>query len=116
MSKPRLIINLDIDTLAHANTMKNNLQVQLVGKDIFETHNFSSGSDGLNNRIFLNADWRFKNLADRNSIWKFITGASTSGTTKNWINTGSLMSRHLCSHDDPEVKDCRTTNYEEFLK
>ena len=57
MSKPRINLRLKIDTLAHANTIKTNLQTQLIGKDIFEQHSFDSVNFIGENLLYL--DVRF---------------------------------------------------------
>ena len=116
MSKPRLKVSFDVDTFSHSNIVKASLQAILLGKDIFETHVFSSFSESLLSRNYVVGEWRFNNFADRDLVWDFALGVTTSGVVKNWVNTGSVVTRHLCTHDDLSTKNCETTSYERFVK
>lgn len=118
MSKPRFSLYAEIDTLAHANTIKTNIQTQLVGKDIFETHGFGIyENDPLNpGKIILHAEWRFNNAVDRDTLKDWARDQiENHPQVKNWISKAKLAV-HLCSHDDLEVKDCKTMNYIEWSK
>jgi len=113
MSKPRISIYLEVDTVAHGQTIKNNIQQQLVGKDIFETHLFDFGVGNMidPNIVWGNAEFRFNNRIDRDDVKTWIKDqVQNHPQVKNWVNKVKIVT-HLCSHDDPEVKDCTTTEY-----
>ena len=116
MSKPRFNLYAEIDTLAHAGTIRNAIQSELVGKDLFELHNLSASSgNALNpNKIVVSADFRFNTQVDRDSVIDWIKDQiQNHPQIKTWISAAKLTS-HICSHDDEEVKDCKTTNYAEW--
>ena len=59
MSKPRVSLRVEIDTLNHAETIRDAISLELVGKDIFENHTLDvvdSPSD--ENRFFLIFNFR----------------------------------------------------------
>ena len=118
MSKPRFKLYAEVDTLAHANTIKTNVQIQLVGKDIFEQHSFSiiKGDELNSSKIILLADWRFNNSIDRDSLKDWVKDQiQNNPQVKNWVLV-SKLSWHICTHDDISIKNCRETFYGEFLK
>ena len=116
MSKPRLKLYTEVDTLLHANTIKTNIQTQLVGKDIFETHSLASGLVSKTGKNVVYGDWRFNTQLDRDFIRNWIKDQiETHPQVKNWVKKARL-SWHVCSHDDPIVVDCTTTSYAEFVK
>ena len=118
MSKPRIKIYLEVDTAAHGQTIRDAIQNRLVGKDIFETHSFDFGRGNENdlNVIWGIAEFRFNNPIDRDDVLNWIKDqVQNAPQVKTWVKKASVTS-HLCSHDDLEVKDCRTTNYAEWSK
>ena len=116
MSKPRFSLYAEIDTLAHANTIKTNIQTQLAGKDLFEIHGFSTFVDILDGKNKIFADWRFNNFIDRDALKNWAQDQiQNHPQVKVWVLKAKL-SWHECSHSDLEVKNCRTTSYAEFLK
>lgn len=118
MSKPRFSLYAEIDTLAHANTIKTNIQAQLVGKDIFEEHSFGIGTNDPFNpgKIILRAEWRFNNAIDRDALKDWVQDQiQNHPIVKTWVLLVRLIV-HLCTHDDSEIKDCKTTNYIEWSK
>ena len=118
MSKPRAKIYLETDTLAHAETAKNNIQTRVSGKDIFETHSlgFGEGNESNPNTPWVLAEFRFNSSVDRDDLWEYIKNQiQNHPQVKNWV-VRARVSIHLCSHGDAETLDCRSTGYEEFLK
>ena len=114
MSKPRFHIYFEIDTKAHAETIKNEIQNQLIGKDIFEKHSFSTFQ--FDSKNYLIGDWRFNKAIDRDAVKDWVRDqAENHPIVKTWIQNAKI-SWHLCTHDNPEIKDCRTTNYFEWTK
>lgn len=118
VSKPRISIYLEVDTAAHGQTIRTAIQNRLAGKDIFETHVFDFGSV---NDIGSDAVWgvlecRFNSKIDRDDIKDWLKDqVQNHPQIKNWILKAEIKD-HLCSHDDAEVKDCRTTEYFEWSK
>ena len=113
MSKPRISIYLEVDTVAHGQTIKTAIQNQLVGKDIFETHSFDFGVGNLLNPsvIWGTAEFRFNNRVDRDSIRDWIKDqVQNHPQVKNWV-TKAKITTHFCSHDNLEVQDCMTTEF-----
>ena len=118
MSKPRFRLYAEVDTLAHANTIKNSITNELAGKDIFEEHGFGvRQGDILNpNKIIVYAEWRFNTAIDRDEIREWLKDQiQNHPQVKNWVSVARL-SWHRCTHDEEIVKDCRTTNYAEWNK
>lgn len=116
--KPRFSLYAEVDTLAHANTIKNNINTQLSGKDIFETVGFSvsKGSVLDSNQFLISADWRFNNQTDRDSLKDWAQDQiQNNPQVKVWV-TSAKLSWHSCSHDDSIIQDCSTTNYFEWVK
>lgn len=115
MSKPRFYLYAEVDTLAHANTIKTSIQNQLAGKDIFETHNLSA-MDDVYGKHFIVADWRFNRGIDRDALKDWAQDQiQNHPQVKVWV-TSAKLSWHLCTHDDQSVQDCKTTNYSEWGK
>ena len=113
MSKPRISIYLEVDTVAHGQTIKTNIQNRLAGKDIFEIHDFDSGvgNESDPNAIWGRLECRFNSRIDRDDIRDWIKDQiQNHPQIKNWVLSAQLIS-HLCTHDDPSVKDCTTTEY-----
>ena len=114
MSKPRLSITVYFDTLAHAETAKTALENKLVGKDVFDLSAVTVSDD--DGRPTLHLEGRFNSAVDRDDVLDWIRDqVDNHPTVKTWV-TGYQISRHLCSHDDLEVKDCKTTLYVEWTK
>jgi len=112
VSKPRLQLEAVIDTEAHADTIISNIRTRLAGKDIFEEHNLSRYVDELDGgKIKLSFDFRFNARLDRDDVKDWIKNqVQTHPQVKLWIQS-VVVTEHLCSHDDAEVKDCKTTEY-----
>ena len=116
MSKPRFNIILEIDTLAHANTIKNNIQSELAGKDLFEQRFFSISTDTISNKIILFADWRFNSAIDRDALKDWARDQiENHPNVKNWVQKAKL-SWHRCTHDESLIENCEITNYFEWNK
>ena len=115
MSKPRIKVSAIIDTEAHADTIISNIQTELSGKDVFEQHALNKFIN-QSGQIELVFEARFNNQIDRNDIKDWIKDRiQNHPQVKNWVLSAKI-SDHLCTHDDKEVKDCRTTEYEELVK
>lgn len=114
MSKPRLKMMLKIDTLAHAATIRNSIVNQLAGKDIFEEHVLSHYvEDGF---VYGIGEWRFNSSVDRDTVKDWLKDqVQNHPQVKNWVSEARITN-HLCSHDDAEVKDCKTTEFLEWTK
>ena len=118
MSKPRFSLYAEVDTLAHANTIKTNIQTQLVGKDIFEEHQFLIAEGGTvgESIIRIIAEWRFNNAVDRDALKDWAQDQIQSHPqVKNWVSKAKLV-WHRCTHDEQIVENCKTTNYVEWSK
>lgn len=114
MSKPRASITLEVDTLAHATTIANAINTRLSGKDIFENHGVSAYFDSLSNRNFVSADLRFNARLDRDDVIDWAKDqVRNHPQVKVWVLSAKVVT-HLCSHDDAEVKNCKTTDYLEW--
>lgn len=111
MSKPRFKVYAEVDTLAHAETIRQNLANRAAGKDIFEEHSLAAFFDGEVGKNVVVAEWRFNNAVDRDDVRDWIKDqVQNHPQVKNWVTRASVTS-HLCTHDDAEVKDCRTTQF-----
>lgn len=55
---------------------------------------------------------RFLTQTDANRVWTFLQRTPTRNALRARL-VRAVLSRHLCTHDDPVVQDCRTTQYEE---
>lgn len=118
MSKPRLKIYLEVDTAAHGQTIRDAIQNRLVGKDIFETHSFSFGvgNESDPNVIWGLAEFRFNSRIDRDDVLDWIKDqVQNHPQVKNWVAKATVTS-HLCTHDDSEIKNCRTTEFVEWTR
>ena len=116
MSKFRIMVSAVVDTENHADTLLNMINNRVSGKDIFEIHNVSKGFNVLSNEICLGADIRFNSRIDRDDLKTFIIyEVLNKNPQKNWIIRLNAND-HLCSHDDIEVKDCKTTEFLEWVK
>ncbi len=114
MSKSRVNITLEVDTLAHATTIANAIDTRLSGKDIFENHGVSAYLDRLSQSNLVSVDLRFNARLDRDDVVDWAKDqVRNHPQIKNWVLSASVTS-HLCSHDDEEVKDCKTTEYVEW--
>lgn len=115
MSKPRLKLSAVIDTEAHADTIIGFIRNKLVGKDIFEEHNLAR-SVNESGQQELNFDFRFNNRVDRDDVKDWMKNQVQSHPqVKNWVQS-ARMSDHLCSHDDVNIKDCKLTEYMEWIR
>ena len=114
--KPTIQITVIIDTLAHASTIKDNIQSRLVGKDIFKTTSLSHGQNQEGNGYLVSAEIRFNGNVDRDDIVDWLKDQiQNHPQVKTWISYAKVTT-HDCSHDDLEVRDCRTTNLVEWTK
>ena len=114
MSKPRIELNLLVDTQGHANTIINNLRTQLQGKEIFETHVFDSiaSTDG----VWIRGSWRFNKQLDRDNVKEWIRDKiQDNPQVKDWILKAEL-SWHICTHDDAEVRNCNEMQFGKIIK
>lgn len=116
MSKPRISIIVYFDTLAHANTAKTALENRIAGKDVFDLSAVTAFTDDMDGRHMLRVEGRFNSAVDRDDVLDWIRDqVDNHPQVKTWV-TGYQISRHECSHDDPEVKNCRTTGYTEWKR
>lgn len=118
MSKPRFQLYAEVDTLAHATTIKTSIQNQLAGKDIFDELNFSvlNSSDNLIGKVLILADWRFNSAVDRDSLKNWAQDQiQNQAQVKVWVQSAKV-SWHTCTHDDANVQLCSSTNYFEWNK
>jgi len=116
MSKARVKIRAVFDSKSASDTAKSLLGMKMVGKDVFREHVFSSREvDDLSGGPLvptLNAEWRFNNETDRDTIKNFIrTDLQNNSAVKS-----AHVSWHTCTHNDRIVKDCTTTDYFEWNK
>ena len=110
MSKPRVQLQAVIDTEAHADTIIAGITTRLVGKDIFETQSLTRDTDE-EGRPFVVFDCRFNSRIDRDDVKTWLRDqVKDHPVVKTWVQSVKLTT-HLCSHDDIEVKDCKTIEY-----
>ena len=115
MSKPRLKLTAVIDTEAHADTIISQVRNKLIGKDIFEEHSLNRFKNE-NGDTELGFDFRFNSRIDRDSIKDWIKDqVRNHPQVKNWVQSARVV-EHLCSHDDLEINDCKTTEYMEWIR
>lgn len=115
MSKPRFKMVLIIDTMAHAQTIRNSIVSELVGKDIFEQHSLGA-SINENGEIEGVAEWRFNNDVDRDAIRTWLQNqVQNHPQVKNWVSSARL-SWHRCTHDEVSPESCKATDYLEWTK
>lgn len=113
MSHPRIKVVATFDTLAHAQTVKNNLDLELAGKDIFrkDAISISQGSDNQNTLVF---DVRLNRIAHRDSLKDAIVDRIRDNVvTKTWV-TSARIEWHTCTHADQVVKSCKETDFSEI--
>lgn len=115
MSKPRLEFHIQFDTVAHAEAVKTRLQIQLVGKNIFETHYLTTESDEDDQTTpLLRGEIRFNNQIDLDSLRDWTISAISSHTIiRTWVRSARFL-WHLCTHDDSTVQHCLDTDFQEF--
>jgi hypothetical protein len=110
MSKPRIQLEAVIDTEAHADTIIAAITTQLIGKNIFESHNLARDVND-EGKPFLVFDCRFNSRIDRDDIKTWIRNqVKDHPVVKTWVQSVKLTT-HLCTHGDIEVKNCKTTEY-----
>ena len=113
MSKPRIKIEVVVDTIAHARTIRDAITTRLSGKDIFENHGVSAFVDEQGN-VHATADVRFNGDVDRDDIVTWVKNqVQNAPQVKDWILSAKVQT-HLCSHDDAEVVNCKTTDFVEW--
>ena len=116
MSKPRSIFTAYMDTENHSNQGVSAINSELIGMDVFENHGVSSFFDPELGEWILSVNVRFNSRIDRDDLDAFLKNRSLNRIqTKAWFKSVKA-STHLCSHDDPSVKDCKTTEYVEWRK
>lgn len=107
MAKPRLSLEAVVDTLAHAQTLRVDLQAELVGKDTFQNHRLgvSKDEEGL---IKLQLDIRFNPGTDRDTVRDWIRDEIRDNpAVSDWVSWARVV-WHECVHDgsyDREVTD-----------
>lgn len=104
----------DVDTFTHAETIVSAISNELIGKDVFELHNLIANSNaGIN---FVTLDGRFNNSVDREAIKDYLLDQiSSHPVVKTWV-TRAVLQTHLCSHDNQDVQDCKTTQWWEWSR
>ena len=116
MSKPRIKIIAEVDTLAHAQTIATAIANRVVSTDIFDQHGLVAYFDGLESKNLVVAEFRFNNVIDRNNVLDWIKNqVQNHPQVKTWVNSATVTT-HLCSHDDAEVLDCKTTEFMEWVR
>lgn len=96
MSKPRLQVHGIIDTLVHAQTVRDAFNLQLAGKDIFVNHGVQAGRDDIAGSIVFSADIRFNSLTDRDNLRDWIRARMRDDlVTRTWALVRSRVSWHL---------------------
>lgn len=112
MSKPRIQLQAVIDTEAHANTIIQAVRDKLVGKDIFEDSNLTlSETDDEPRKSLILFDCRFNSRIDRDDVKTWLKDqVQAHPVVKTWVQSVKLTT-HLCTHDDVNVNDCKTTEY-----
>ena len=114
-------MRIECDTLTHAETIYSAISNRLIGKDVFETHNLFVGQTidttiSADSKNMVSFDFRFNGDADRDDLKDYIKDqVENHPTVKTWVISASL-SWHRCTHDDPSVKNCKTTEFFEWSK
>ena len=99
-----------MDTVAHAQTIRNAVQAELAGKDLFENHNLNAFVDE-EGQVHATFDFSFNSRVDRDTITTWIKDqVSTHPTVKDWVLSAKVVT-HLCSHWDEVVRPCTETEY-----
>lgn len=114
MSKPRIKIIAEVDTLAHAQTIATAIANRVSTTDIFENHGIKAYFDDENQKNMVVAELRFNVRLDRDNVTDWIKDqVKNHPQVKNWV-TAVRVESHLCSHDDATVLNCRTTEFVEW--
>lgn len=113
MSKPRLKLLAEFDTLTHAETVRDAAVSEVSSKDVYEEHSREARIDPDTGNPTLTIEWRFNNETDRNDMRDWIQD-QLQNVVNAWV-TKVTLSWHTCTHDDLSVKDCKTTDYAEWL-
>lgn len=113
MSKPRISISAVIDTTAHALQILSAISSEISGRDIFKNHGISLGQtdDG---RILITAELMFNRTSHRDALKDLIIArVRDNPVIRTWILTGTQVTRHTCTHDEPEdqIRPCTETAY-----
>lgn len=116
MSKPRFKIVAEIDTVAHATTIKNSIIAELAGMDIFETHSLISGNSAEFNKVFLIGEWRFNTQVDRDTLRDWAEDQIQNHPQVKVWTLAARLSWHNCTHDNQTIQNCNATNYSEWIK
>lgn len=118
MVKRRVHIDVNVDTVQHAITIRDNINNRLTSDSIdiyvrdvdiqhwVSTDNLvnSSGSVHVFGQLRLNVS------GDGIRVRNYIQGIWTSGVARNWILSGSSVSLHNCTHDDQLITSCVVDN------
>ena len=94
-----------IDTVAHAQTVKQAVTDELVGKDIFELHDLD-WTVLEDSSVEFTFDARFNTDLDRNAIVTWIRNQlAEHPTVKTWFLELKVW-WHTCDHDNAEPDGC----------
>jgi hypothetical protein len=108
--KPRLSFATWIDTLAHAQTIRDNVAAELVGKDIFEQHDLSAVDLGGGDGILAHGDIRFNSGTDRDTVRSWIQAQiAEHPVVKTWVYWIEVT-WHECPHDEGGA-NCQATRW-----
>lgn len=116
MSKPRIKIIAEVDTMAHAQTIATAIANRVSTTDIFENHGIKAYFDDENQKNMVVAELRFNVRLDRDNVTDWIKDqVQNHPQVKTWVSAAKVVT-HLCTHDNAEIQDCRTTNYLEWTR
>lgn len=97
--KERIRIEGVIDTVAHAQTIKDNVVANLAGRDIFEQHELDHYVDPDTGNVWFRAELRFNGSFDRGDFRDWIRDQiETHPQVKTWF-LGARITTHQCVHD-----------------
>lgn len=107
MAKPRLHVELRVDTEQHAQAILTGIEQQLAGRAVFAEDAHAEGlrAEGAGRR--LTHQTRFDSAADRDAVAQAVlTRLERNPEWASWLLPGSRVTRHLCSHDDLRPTPC----------
>ena len=109
MSHRRVQITFIMDTVTHANIVRDAIETKLnsMNADIFNRDVTARvWWPNLTGKPIVRIHIRWKNVPKAREFRDWLKNKATSAVGKNWIQSGSRVTLHTCTHDDPTPSPC----------
>jgi hypothetical protein len=110
MAKPRIQIQLEVDTAGHADQIAAAIEGRLAGKPLAQRHALTRTED-FEGHPLLVVDLEFEEPRDRDALRGWLQSHVTAGPASRWTRSVS-MSWHLCGHDEETPGPCSSGSFE----